>query len=77
MPCRFSASIPIAEQNLAGGAVAALKSVMLDKSGLQRVQIVAFGRPSMVVTDSPSCITARVRQELMRRPSINTVQAPH
>ena len=31
----------------------------------------------MVVTSSPSCMTASVRQELIRRPSTITVQAPH
>ena len=31
----------------------------------------------MVVMLSPSCMTARVRQELIRRPSTITVQAPH
>ena len=31
----------------------------------------------MVVTSAPSCITASVRQELIRWPSTRTVQAPH
>src|SRR5580704_15126629 len=31
----------------------------------------------MVVILAPSAVTARVRQELMRRPSTSTVQAPH
>src|ERR1700738_755792 len=31
----------------------------------------------MVVIAAPSCMTASVRQELMRRPSTRTVQAPH
>ncbi|MNP44100.1 hypothetical protein D3C76_1379480 [compost metagenome] len=31
----------------------------------------------MVVIFEPSCITARVRHALMRRPSAITVQAPH
>src|ERR1700751_3349635 len=31
----------------------------------------------MVVIASPSCITARVRQELTRRPLMWTVHAPH
>src|ERR1700730_7046634 len=34
-------------------------------------------RPSMVVTLAPSFITANVKQELTRRPSTKTVQAPH
>jgi hypothetical protein len=34
-------------------------------------------RPSIVVTSSPSCITARVRQDRTRRPFTITVQAPH
>src|ERR1051326_2844624 len=33
--------------------------------------------PSMVVMDSPSCATARLKHELMRRPLDRTVQAPH
>src|SRR3546814_18397553 len=33
--------------------------------------------PSIVVTVSPSCITASDRQLLIRRPSTITVQAPH
>src|SRR3984957_15511497 len=33
--------------------------------------------PSMVVILAPSFITASVRQELIRRPSTSTVQAPH
>jgi hypothetical protein len=31
----------------------------------------------MVVMRSPSCITASVRQELIRRPPAITVHAPH
>ena len=37
----------------------------------------AWLRPSMVVISWPSCITASVRQALMRLPSTSTVQAPH
>src|SRR5947209_17501314 len=37
----------------------------------------SFARPSIVVTSAPSFITASVMQELMRRPSTSTVQAPH
>src|SRR6202051_3800348 len=37
----------------------------------------SFARPSMVVTSAPSFMTASVRQELIRRPSISTVQAQH
>src|SRR6266446_9740490 len=33
--------------------------------------------PSIVVILSSSCMTARVRHELIRRPSTSTVQAPH
>jgi hypothetical protein len=33
--------------------------------------------PSMVTISSPSCMTASVRQELILRPLISTVQAPH
>ncbi len=36
-----------------------------------------LARPSMVVISAPSAATARVRQELTRRPSSRTVQAPH
>src|SRR5216684_6855227 len=34
-------------------------------------------RPSIVVISSPSCIRARLRQELTRRPFTCTVHAPH
>ena len=64
--------------DLARRAVAALEAVMLDEGRLHRMQLVAGApSPSMVVISSPSCITASVRQELMRRPSTSTVQAPH
>src|SRR6516225_5570502 len=36
-----------------------------------------FARPSTVVMCAPSYMTANVRHELTRRPSISTVQAPH
>ncbi len=41
------------------------------------MQVSGVPSPSMVVISSPSCITARDRQELIRRPSAITVQAPH
>ena len=41
------------------------------------MQVLGVPSPSMVVMLSPSCITASVRQELIRRPSTITVQAPH
>ena len=51
---------------------------MLDEGRLQRVQRVRrSASPSIVVISAPSCMTASVRQELMRRPSTSTVQAPH
>ena len=37
----------------------------------------SLARPSTVVMASPSCMIARVRQALIRRPSTSTVQAPH
>ena len=37
----------------------------------------SVARPSTVVTSAPSFMTASVRQELIRRPSTSTVQAPH
>ena len=37
----------------------------------------ASPRPSIVVISSPSCISARLRQEFTRRPLTWTVQAPH
>ena len=37
----------------------------------------SVARPSMVVISAPSFMTASVRQELIRRPSTSTVQAPH
>ena len=77
-PCWLSAEHSDGGADLAGGAIAALKAVMLDKGRLQRMQMSRHRpRPSIVVMDWPSCITASVRQELMRRPSISTVQAPH
>jgi PAS domain-containing protein len=36
----------------------------------------SVARPSIVITSAPSFMTASVRHELMRRPSISTVQAP-
>src|SRR6266851_5133461 len=33
--------------------------------------------PSIVITSSPSCMTASVRQALIRRPLTITVHAPH
>jgi hypothetical protein len=63
--------------DLARRAVAALVAVVLDEGRLHRVQRCGVPRPSMVVTLAPSCITASVRQELMRWPSTITVQAPH
>ena len=63
--------------DLARRAVAALESVVLDKRRLQRMQRAGPPTPSMVTISSPSCITASVRHELMRRPLTSTVQAPH
>jgi hypothetical protein len=63
--------------DLAGGAIAALVAVMLDEGRLHRMQFSGVPSPSIVVIVSSSCITASVRQELIRRPSTITVQAPH
>ncbi len=40
-------------------------------------QVSPSARPSMVSTSAPSWLIASARQELMRRPSSRTVQAPH
>jgi hypothetical protein len=63
--------------DLARRAVAALERVVVDERLLQRMQRAVRARPSMVVTCAPSFMTASVRQELTRRPSTSTVQAPH
>ena len=64
--------------DLARRAEAALEAVMRDEGGLHRMQA---GRrratPSMVRMSAPSRLTASARQELIRRPSTSTVQAPH
>ena len=59
-------------------AEAALQGVMLMESRLNRAERAAAGRrPSIVVIDAPSAITARTVQDLIACPSISTVQAPH
>ena len=52
--------------DLPGRAVAALETVVFDKSRLHRDEATGLTDPSMVVTLSPSCMTASVRHELMR-----------
>jgi len=64
--------------NLSRRAVAALERIMIDK----RLPAAHEARrqwpiPSIVVTFAPSFMTASVRHELTRRPSMSTVQAPH
>ena len=44
---------------------------------ITQIYAIVIGLLAMVVTLSPWCITARVRQALMRRPFSRTVQAPH
>ena len=63
--------------DLARRAVAALERIVLDERLLHRMQRAVLARPSIVVISAPSCMTASVRQELIRRPSTSTVQAPH
>lgn len=67
----------MAEQICLAVQISALKAIVPNESGLQRMQCFAVGRPSIVVMGCPSCITASVKQELMRRPSNSAVQASH
>ena len=58
------------------------RAVCTDPSWLMNADCIGcsslpFASPSMVVISSPSCITASVRHELIRRPFTSTVQAPH
>ncbi len=50
---------------------------MRDEGLLRRMQPALLRQPSMVVTVAPSMLAASTRQELARRPSTRTVQAPH
>ena len=63
--------------DLARRAEAALEAVMRDEGGLHRMQRRPAPAPSMVRMSAPSWLTASARQELIRRPSTSTVQAPH
>ena len=63
--------------DLAGGAVAALEAVVLEEGGLDGVEGVAVGEAFDGGDLGALAATARVRQELTRRPSTRTVQAPH
>ena len=63
--------------DLAGGAIAALEGIVLDERRLHGVQLAPCGQPLDGRDRLPACMTASVRQELMRRPSTSTVQAPH
>src|SRR5215831_16645573 len=58
-------------------AVAALERIMVDERLLQRMQRALGRETSIVVICAPSYMTANVRHELTRRPSMSTVQAPH
>ena len=64
--------------DLAGRAEAALEAVMGDE-GLPAPDAAASpcATPSIVRMSAPSWLTASARQELIRRPSTMTVQAPH
>jgi hypothetical protein len=63
--------------NLTRGAISALRSIMAHKRSLHWMEITVIFKPSMVVILSPACITASVKQLLMRCPLTITVQAPH
>ena len=58
-------------------AIAALERVMVDERLLQRMQRAVVGEPFDGRDLAPSFMTARVRHELIRRPSTSTVHAPH
>ena len=63
--------------DLARRTIAALEGVMLDKGLLQRMQHPVCREPFDRRDFWPSFMTAKVRQELTRRPLTSTVQAPH
>ena len=63
--------------DLAGRAVAALEAVVLEEGGLDGVEVVALGEAFDGGDLGAVGVTARVRQELTRRPLTRTVQAPH
>jgi hypothetical protein len=65
-----------AGEDLPGGVVAAMERVTLDERRLQGWRVSPASSPSMVVSSAPWCITASVRQVLIRRPPTSTVQVP-
>jgi hypothetical protein len=63
--------------DLAWRAEAALKAIMLDEGRLNRVQLLAARYAFDREDRAPSWLSANAMQELTRRPSTRTVQAPH
>ena len=63
-----SAIRPGGRADLPGRAVTALECVVIDESLLQRMQRAVSSKALIGGDFAPSCITASVRQELIRRP---------
>ncbi|SPD68097.1 protein of unknown function (plasmid) [Cupriavidus taiwanensis] len=76
-PACASASMPTAEQIWPGVQKPHCSASWVTKACCIGCSVSPLAMPSMVVMWRPSCITASVRQALMRRPSTSTVQAPH
>ena len=77
IPERISSSTATAEQICPGVQKPHWKPSCLTKAACIGCSLSGVPRPSMVVILSPSCMMARLRQELIRRPLTMMVQAPH